>query len=434
MTRLRSALSRIDPGPDGAPGRRELQLLLAFVAVGVLVRLVYAVWLRGDPLSGDLPGYHAAASLFADGKPFWGIEPYGQPHVSAWKAPGYWAWSGSIYTLLGSSPFRVAVVQALVCGPAVITLTWLLGRRLLDRNVALTAAGIMAVYPNAFQFEQLLYPESIAQPLGLLLMVVTLTRAPTTRIAVIGGVLLAVGMLIRPSSVYFATGILVFWWVGSGLRPMLRHGLVMAICAGLVIVPWTIRNAVVMDGFIPISVQDAAIAGTFNDDAANDERLPWAWRPVVSRDRDLLETPRSELQLRKDLIERGRQYISDNPSSVAKAFFWNGLSRTWDVRRPVHVADETNYDGRKRRVTQAGLAMYWVLLPLAFVGLWRLRRRQRALVLAIGAWALSASVVFTIVASTRYRVTLEPLVVLLAAAGIVPAVLRRRDGSGRPAV
>jgi len=400
------------------------------VALGVLIRLVYAVWLRGDPLNGDLPGYHAAASLFADGKLFWGIEPYGDPHVSAWKAPGYWAWSGSIYTLFGSTPSRVAVVQALVCGPAVITLTWLLARRLLDRDVALLAAGIMAVYPNAFQFEQLLYPESIAQPLGLLLLVVTLKQAPTTRIAALGGVLLAVGMLVRPSSVYFASGILVFWWVSAGFRPMLRNGVVMAVCAALLIIPWSIRNVVVMDGFIPISVQDGAIAGTFNDDAANDKALPWAWRPVVSRDRDLLATPRPELELRKDLIERGREYIKEHPSSVPKAFFWNGLSRTWDIRRPSHVGNETQYDGRKLRVTQAGLAMYWLLLPLAFVGLWRLRRTRRDLVLSVLTSAVAASVVFTIVASTRYRVTFEPLIVILAAAGLLPALRGRRTPRG----
>jgi len=60
------------------------------------------------------------------------------------------------------------------------------------------------------------------------------------------------------------------------------------------------------------------------------------------------------------------------------------------------------------------------------VGLWRLRRR-RELVLPVLAMALAASVVFTVAAATRYRLPLEPLIVILACAALPQLV----PGPGR---
>ncbi|MDQ3758330.1 MAG: hypothetical protein M3331_00060 [Actinomycetota bacterium] len=89
------------------------------------------------------------------------------------------------------------------------------------------------------------------------------------------------------------------------------------------------------------------------------------------------------------------------------SFFWNGLSRFWDIRRPSLALSETDFDGRSEAVTIAGLAAYYVLLPLALLGLWRLRGR-RELLLPILALALAASLVFTIQAGTRYRAPSSP--------------------------
>ncbi len=71
--------------------------------------------------------------------------------------------------------------------------------------------------------------------------------------------------------------------------------------------------------------------------------------------------------------------------------------------------------------------MYYVLLVAALVALWRLRAR-RALVLPLLAMAFAASVVFTTVAATRYRLPLEPMIVILACSVLVGAV--DRPGAG----
>jgi peptidoglycan/LPS O-acetylase OafA/YrhL len=106
--------------------------------------------------------------------------------------------------------------------------------------------------------------------------------------------------------------------------------------------------------------------------------------------------------------------------SVPEAFFWNGLSRLWDIRARSRSLIEVSFEGRSRFVSEVGLDVYDVLLPLALLGLWRARRR-RPLVLGVIALALAASIVFTADSGTRYRATLEPLIAVLACAGALGA-------------
>ena len=138
------------------------------------------------------------------------------------------------------------------------------------------------------------------------------------------------------------------------------------------------------------------------------------WRDLPLFDR---RHPLPEHVLRARLRENAFDYIRDHPSSLPRAFFWNGLTRLWDVRRPARVLDEVRFEGRSRLLTWVGLALYWPLLVLALVTLWR-ERRNRALVWPVLAIALAASVVYTADGGTRYRAPLEPLIVVLACAAV----------------
>ena len=131
----------------------------------------------------------------------------------------------------------------------------------------------------------------------------------------------------------------------------------------------------------------------------------------------------SDIALRRALLARARGYIGDHPFSVVQAFYWNGLTRFWDVRRPRHVLAEVPFEARSATLTWIGLVTYWVLLVAALVGLWRLRRRPR-LLWPLVALAVAASVVVTTEAHTRYRAPLEPLIVVLAYSN-VPALAAR---------
>jgi hypothetical protein len=183
-----------------------------------------------------------------------------------------------------------------------------------------------------------------------------------------------------------------------------------------------VRNAVVMHGFVPISMQDAALYGTFNAQAAADPVFPYAWRREPPSVADLFDPrhPLPDVALRARLIRRGEDYIRAHPASVAKAFFWNGITRLWDIRSRWQSLFEVPFEGRSRLVTNLGLDAYIVVGVLALIGLWRARRR-RALVWGVIALAVGMSVTFSVDGGTRYRAPVEPLLAVLACAGALGA-------------
>ena len=144
--------------------------------------------------------------------------------------------------------------------------------------------------------------------------------------------------------------------------------------------------------------------------------------PALDR-RDLQRSALTDAQLRGQLRSATTDYVGDHPASVPKAFFWNGISRLWDLRRPARVIDSGPPEGRTKALATAGLVAYWLMLPFALVGLIRLRRRALPLV----AIALAAAVVYTSDGGTRYRAPLEPVIAVLAAT-CLPA-RRRSSGS-----
>lgn len=419
MARVRGALARL--GGDERLGRREPLLLAGAIVLGLAVRVLYVVLTRHLALAGDEPEYDLEGQLIAHGHWFWTTAPYGILHAGAWKAPGYPAWVGIWYAIVGHHPLAVRFVQ-IPLGVVTIGLSWALGRRLFGPRVALAAAFVVALYPNTWQYEELLYPEALATPLMLAALLAILGGPPTRRRAMLAGVVTGISLYVRPSGEFVLLGALVGWSIAAGWRRGVGYTAIAILSAVLCLAPWTIRNAVVLHGFLPISMQDAAAYGTFNAQAANDPVFPYEWRKDPPAAQGVLNPshPLSDITLHSKLIDLATSYIEAHPASLAEAFFWNGLSRLWDIRRRSHALIEVAFEGRDRTVTELGLYAYWLLLPLALIGLWRARRR-RALVLAILATALGASITFTVEAGTRYRAPLEPLIAILASAGVLGA-------------
>ena len=413
---------------------RERRWLIAAIALGLVVRFLYVLLTRHLPLRADQLEYDYEGRMIAAGHWWWSKAPYGIPHPSANKAPLYPLWVGFWYALFGHHPLLVRFVQVPI-GAVVIWLSWLLGRRLFGPRVAIAAAVVVAVYPMAWQYEELLYSESLATPLTLAFLVLALTGRPSRRRAALAGLVLGVALLARPTSVIVIVPLAVYLLLRLGWR---RAAALSALAAGVavvVVVPWTIRNAVVEHGFLPISLEDEATYGTFNPVSANDPVFPYAWRPEPSSIA-AIDNPRlhlSDLALRARLQQYAIDYVKQHPIALPEAFFWNGLSRLWDVRRPSRSLAEVYAEGRSRPVAIAALCFYYLLLPLALIGLWRSRRR-RDLVWPVLALALAASIVFTIDSGTRYRAPLEPLIAVLACSAVLVPRTRSGEDHEEPAV
>jgi 4-amino-4-deoxy-L-arabinose transferase-like glycosyltransferase len=401
------------------------------MALSAFVVVAYVIATRPNGLAGDQSEYHQAAIFFSEGKFFWSTLPFGIPHESMAKAPGYGAWVGVVYSLFGASPTKLGIIQGVIFAPLGVLATWALARRLFDPRVAVLSAFGVALFPLVWEYYGLLYPEVLAVPLATLVFWLFLGREPTRGLVIATGFAMGLSLLIRPTTTFMFAGIAAAWIIATGWRRGIGWTALTIAVAALVVAPWTLRNMLIEDGgFVPISHQDAAGFGTFNDEAANDPIYPYAWRPFLEDPPPVLEGPPvSDVEFRRELQDAMFDYIREHPFSVVEAFFWNGLSRTWDVRRPSRVVDEAPFEGRSKAVAAVGLGLYYLVLPLALLSLWRLRS-SREIVIPLLATALAASVVFTVAAATRYRATLEPMLVILAVAAVSGATLRSSGASG----
>jgi 4-amino-4-deoxy-L-arabinose transferase-like glycosyltransferase len=404
-------------------------MVLAAVGLGLIVRAAYWLATHDQPLAGDQLEYHAQGVFFTDGHWWWSRTPFGIPHPSLWKAPLYPLWVGAVYSLGGVHPGLVKGAQVLF-GAAVILLAWLLARRLFGPRAGIAAAFLVAAYPMGFQFEELLYSEAIATPLLLCVLVLAWTRAPTPRRAALTGAALGAALLTRPSLGTLGAAILVAWVAAAGWRRGIALSALAALTAALVVAPWTIRNHHVDGGFVAISIQDAALYGTFNDDAAHDARHPWAWRPVPRAARAVLSEPAPDHVFAARLRTLARSYIADHPAAVAKAFYWNGINRTFDVRTPPSAQYEVPFEGRVAWFSELGAWCYVLVALAALGGLWR-HRARRGLVLAALALLLATAVAYTGDGGTRYRAPLEPLLAVFAVAAFVRPACAPGSRAGR---
>lgn len=405
--------------------RWEVLLLGGVVVLGLAIRIVFLVATRNHVLVGDEPVYASYGENAVQGRWFW-AETMGQSsHPSMWKPPGYPLFVMLGYSLLGADPDRMLLLQVLVLAPLTILLVWLLARDLFGSTAGIVAAAVAATYPGTWQFEVRLFSEGLAAVLALVVVLLVLGRGrPSPARVALVGLAMAANLYVRPTAVYLFVLVFVAWWVAMGLRSAVVRVAAAFGLALLLILPWTIRNATLEDsGFVLLSVQDAAVYGTFNEDSASSPTHPYAWQPsppsLMPTLLPLLATE-SEFRVRQAAQELAVEYIKAHPESVPSAIFWNGLSRLWDIRDPSIALTETQHQGRERGVAIVHLTMYYPILALVVLGLWRWRRNL-AIVLPLLALVPTMAVVFSIDAGTRYRAPTEPLLVVLASGAALGA-------------
>ena len=96
--------------------------------------------------------------------------------------------------------------------------------------------------------------------------------------------------------------------------------------------------------------------------------------------------------------------------------------RTWGLYAPRQQIDFESLEGRPKRWQAVGTVMYWVLLPLALIGVVLLvRRRARVWPLLSTAVVVALTTALTY-GQQRFRVADEPSLVVLAAVSVAAVV------------
>jgi len=173
---------------------------------------------------------------------------------SAWRPPGYPAMLGLLYRVFGHRYTAPRVAQCLL-GAATVVVLFLLAQRLAGAAAGTVAAWIAALYPPFIALTGRFYGETL-YILAVLLMGLAFVRwqRDGPKAAALLGLTTGVAILMRPNLTMFPLlALLALGIAGWPRRRVLREGLiVLGVCAACVL-PWTIRNYVVLRAFVPVS-------------------------------------------------------------------------------------------------------------------------------------------------------------------------------------
>ncbi len=347
------------------------------VVLALIVRgLVYVLVGRDTGGLGDFAFFHEQAKLIAAGHGW--LEPfdhaYGVDHASAGHPP-LWSLALAGPSLLGLESVDAHRGFGLLLGGVVVVLVALVARRLAGPRAGLIAALIAAVDPVLVGADGSLLSETLYGIWVLLAVLVALglREHPTVRGALALGVLAGLAALTRGEGVLLVACVALAALAGAPAPRRSRYGLlaVVAVACLATIAPWTVRNHARLGDWIPISTNDSTVLAGANCRSAYYGANMGGW------DLGCIDTPprpyRDEAALARGWRADGIGYARDHPGRLLAVLPIRAL-RTFDLWQPRR---QTLFaEGQDRRVAEAGVAAWFLLVPFAVWGLVVLRRRR----------------------------------------------------------
>jgi 4-amino-4-deoxy-L-arabinose transferase-like glycosyltransferase len=317
-------------------------------------------------------------------------------------------------------------ITMLLLGLAVVALVALLGRELGGPRVGLVAGGLAAVYPNLWMNDGLLMSETLAAltSVAALVLAYRLLRRPSVGVALGLGATCALAALTREELVLLVAllALPAAWLATPDRRVRLRISAGVVGAAVVVSAPWVVFNLTRYDDPTFFSTGDGiALLGSY---CARSYHAPaigfWNLKCIP-----VPQAPGDQSVVSQDYRERAIKYaahhLGDLPVVVATR-----LGRMLGVYNPGQLARYNSGEGRPEWASLLGVATFLLLLPFAvWGGIWlRRRRRGRVWPLLAPVWLVLASTAF-VYGTPRFRAPAEPVVVVLAAVGVMALLARR---------
>ena len=405
------------------------------LALALVMRLIYLLQIDASPLFDypvvDSKTYVQHAGRLAAGN--WlglGDGPF-------WQPPFYPYFLGVIKSILPGSFFFAARFVQMLCGAISCLLVYHLGRKFFCPVVGLMAGLAAALYGPSIFFEGELLPASLATLLnlaGLALLARALERSS-------GKFFLGAGAVFGMAAITVSTVLLFVLvaaaWIWRSQGQTVRRAGVFLLGTALVIAPVALRNLAIGRDTVLISYNAGVnfyVGNNAEYPATLHVRPGWEWD-------DLVGMPLKEGVVRPSekssfFFAKSWDFIKDQPFTYVglllkkTAVFWHGE----EVGRNQEIYFWRNYSSLLGlTLWKFGLAFPFGLVgPLALFGLLlAIRREGLSLpVLFVVAYGLGVILFFV---TSRYRMPVVPLLLLLAAYGAHYLYSNFKEGESRNA-
>lgn len=256
-------------------GRRTLIALAAIALLGLFVRAYVVVNPVANPADDSHAYYALSKALYEEGS-------FGGPEFrdsSDWSPGAPILYAAAFFATGGAREGTARIVEALL-GVATILVVFVLGKRLGDLTggrrrlgsaVGLFAAFAVAVYPPFIHTTGELMsepPAMLTLPAAILAWLWASDRQRTANEVspgvweqlwpwLVPGILFGLTAMFRPEYLLVGAAFMVLaavrLWRASDWRLGLAGGAVVLVALALPILPWTVRNIVVLERVVPIS-------------------------------------------------------------------------------------------------------------------------------------------------------------------------------------
>ena len=239
-------------------------LIIAILITAFILRTVWVLAVPTQPIS-DFKEFNRLAVSIADGNGYVGLD--GKP--TAYRPPGYIFFLACIYSLFGPNDFIARLVNILL-GVLTCWLTYILTIELFDKRTALIAALMMAAFPSSITWTNILATENLFIPIVLAALISFLEAVKFQNVRwswlILSGFLLGIGVLIRPAALLLPVSLVQAlilrihfrFFSPQGIKLLGKYaviGLVVSLVMLATVLPWSIRNTIVLGHFVLVSTE-----------------------------------------------------------------------------------------------------------------------------------------------------------------------------------
>ncbi len=374
-----------------------------------LVRLLYATTIEKSYLSVDSGSWnHLALAIMQ-----------GEPYDSVYRGPLYPLFLAGLYSLFGCDVIVVRIAQS-VLGALTCLIVYHIGRKVFHPGVGVLSAILVCFYPYFIHMTGDIMSETLFTFLICLsiLMLLLYQEKPSFKYSALTGICVGLTLLCKGTFLPFFLLSLLWLLAVPGLKPKLKIRMVgqLLLFVSLTLSPWMIRNYRHYNKIVVLGLSGGALWIANNPQAMKIETLPeinndkldisFTWFDP-ERYQTILKMP--PLEADRTFRKEAKNYIFSNPGEFAHLVF----------KRFLHYWRLYPIVATRRNKIIAMLTSGWIL-PLGWLGIiisFGNYRRKTILLISLLASFTLVHVVF--LATIRYRVPIDPIVIIFCSFAVL---------------
>ena len=347
---------------------------------------------------------------------------HGKLFPSAYMPPAYAFFITGIFLLFGKNTFSFILIHIVevVLGAAMCIILYKIGEKYFSAKVALGAGLIASIYPVfVYMCTQFSVSPYIFLNCLLFLLLTKLCEEPSNFLLVITGLILGLLTLFRAEVLGYIP--FLIGWIFFNVRKdsRIKATLIPILLIFLILTPWSLRNYLVFNKLIPVTtVGGYALWRGHNPQASGGADSGHIPPCIVEEINNLLPTKDFEVKRDNIFLRKAISFIKTNPGENILLTFKKFIF-FWTID-PTYGPDIASLSGRKGGSKHPLYIIPWLtILPFFIIGLVSTRYQPKKYSLFYLYFTLSTVVAMVFFVLPRYRLFIEPFIIIFATHGVM---------------